>query len=112
MSNPPTRCLESITNGHDGNTIDGDVDDAFVIDSVVVNGVYNAHDVATIVLSFGATINSSKAIIIPFNGCVFVAYDFMDQQKTTFAFTSMDQENSMVHVLYIFLCMHVLKSMV
>jgi hypothetical protein len=96
MSNPPTRCLESITNGHDGNTIDGDVDDAFVIDYVIVSGVYNAHDVATIVLSFGATINSSKAIIISSSGCVFVVYGFMDQQKTTSTFTSMEQENSMV----------------
>jgi len=109
MSNPLTRCLKSITNGHDGNTIDGDVDDAFVIDFVVVNVVYNAHDVATIVLSFGVTTSFSKAIIIPSSGCgcVFVAYCFMDQQKTTSTFTSMDQENSMVHVLYIyfFTCM-------
>jgi hypothetical protein len=103
MSNPLTRCLKSITNGHDGNTIDGDVDDAFVIDFVVVNVVYNAHDVATIVLSFGVTTSFSKAIIIPSSGCVFVAYGFMDQQKTTSTFTSMDQENSMVHVLYIYI---------
>jgi hypothetical protein len=57
MSNPLT-CLESIINGHDGNTIDGDVDDAFVSDSIVVNVVYNAHDVATNVLTFGATTSS------------------------------------------------------
>jgi hypothetical protein len=70
MSNPPTWCLESITKG-----LDGDVDDAFVIDFVV----YNAHDVATIVLSFGATTSSSRAIIIPSSSFVFVASSFMDQ---------------------------------
>jgi hypothetical protein len=86
MSNPPTRCLDSITYGHDGNTIDGDVDDAFVIDYVVVNGVYNAHDVATIVLSFGATINSSIVIIISYSGCVFVVYGFMDSPKGILGF--------------------------
>jgi hypothetical protein len=53
MSNPPIRCIESITNGHEGNIVDGYVDDAFVIDYVVVNIVYHAHDVATIVLSLG-----------------------------------------------------------
>ncbi len=68
-----------------------------------------------------------KGIVIPYSGCVyvisipfghvsivaipydhaFVAFGIMDQQKTTFAIASMDQENSMVHVLYICLCMHV-----
>jgi hypothetical protein len=128
MSNPPARCLKSITIGHDGGIIDGDVDDAFIIDFVVVDiVVHHAHDIATIVLNYRATFGCSITIVIPYSGrvyvasipfghvpivaipygCVFVAFGFMDQQKTTFVIASMDQENSMVHVLYICLCMHV-----
>jgi hypothetical protein len=124
----PTKCPKSITNGHDGGIVDGDVDDAFVIDFVVVEIVVHlAHDIATIVLSYRVTFGCSKIIVIPYSGHVyiasipfghvsiaaipyghvFVAFGFMDQQKTTFAIASMDQENSMIHVLYICLCMHV-----
>jgi hypothetical protein len=122
MSNPPTRCPKSITNGHDGGIVDGDVDDAFVIDFVVVDIVVHlAHDIAIAILSSKATSGCSRIIVIPYSvrvyvasipfghvsivaipyGHVFVAFGFMDQQKTTFAIASMDQENSMVHVLYI-----------
>jgi hypothetical protein len=128
MSNPLARCPKSITNGHDGSIVDEDVDDAFVIDFVVVDIVVHlAHDTAIAILSSWATYGCSRIIVIPYSGhvyvasipfghvsivailCghVFVASGFMDQQKTTFAIVSIDQENSMVHVLYICLCMHV-----
>ncbi len=64
----PTRCPKSITHGHDGGTINGDVDVAFVVDFVVVEvSVYLAHDVlAIVVLSFGDIIRSSKTVGIFF----------------------------------------------
>ncbi len=116
MSNPPTRCPKSITNGRDGGIVDGDVDDAFVIDFVVVDIVVHlARDIAIAVLSSKATFGWSRIIVIPYGGRVyvasipfghvsiaaipyghaFVASGFMDQQKTTFAIASTDQENSM-----------------
>ncbi len=71
-----------------------------------MNVVYNAHDVATNVLTFEATTNSIIAIIIPSSGFVFVACRFMDQQKTTSTFTSMDQENSWyIYFYFFFACM-------
>jgi hypothetical protein len=33
----------------------------------------------------------------------------MDQQKTISAIASMDQANSMIHILYIIFCMHVIE---
>ncbi len=111
MSNPLARCPKSITNGHDGNIIDGDVDDAYVNDFVVVDIVVHlAHDIAIAVLSSRATSGCSRIIVIPYSGrvyvasipfghvsivailygYVFVAFGFMDQQKTTFAIASMD----------------------